>query len=332
MTSRILQSYQTTKDDDQVSLYYVERILEQLELGCFKLAKQTFEVRKTKYYELLKPEHFSYLNERVHCEDDWSEEKEQQWVDRLRNAWSFGVTKIVHDMAHEILLHHDHKPEECSNHSICEEIVDILATNNSDYIEPDEVNINTFINPKVAFVVDQRRSKTNNQRILEGNPGFNLTDALGQRYRCFIKQISDVNIGDQLNLKITNIPGLMLTDNKRHEKIIYLEPRVIPGELIEVELSNISYTGNSFTFRYHSYDGFLWFKRKGVNKEVFNKNTLNANDRIIAKVIYTTEEEKRSKKGNISRLGIIKAIPVKRAGMESNQALNQDTGVARVLN
>ena len=102
--------------------------------------------------------------------------------------------------------------------------------------------------------------------------------------------------------------------------------------MIEIELVSLSHTENSFTFRHHSYDGFLWFKRRGVNKAVFNKSTLRPGDRIIAKVLYTTEEEKRAGNGNITRLGIIKAIPVRKAGQEQSPEDNPNTDAAKALN
>ncbi len=327
----VLTKFQKTNTEEQVLLYYVERILEHLDAGCILLARNIFKVYERSLKELLKTEHFAYIKERVNYPDDWTDEKEREWLERFYNARAFGEYKIVHDLGHEILLHHDHDPAECANHSLIGELMNILASNNVLFLEPGEVEINTFINAEVAFIVENRRSKSTSQKALEGNPGFSLIDTLGRRYRCFIKQVPNAQIGDRLQLKITNIPGLMLSDKKKSEQILYLEPRVMPGDVIEVELSNLSYTGNSFTFRFHSYDGFLWFKRKGVNKEIFNKNTLREKDRIIAKVLYTTEEEKRNKSGNISRLGIIKAIPLRRADAEPYPGENQDTDAARAL-
>ncbi|GEM_PF-1896664 len=329
--ANVLKHNPNTDEGNQVSLYYVERILELIDAECFQLAKRLFATYKDHFAVLLKTEHYSHLQQRVNCRDDWSPLKEKQWMERLQNARIFGEHKIVHDLAQEILLHHENEPLNGQSPSTYDELTTILACNNAFYLEPDDVAINSFIDANVAFIVEQRHAKNSGQKALEGNPGFNLIDTLGRRYRCFIKQVSDVRIGDRLRLKITNIPGLMLSDHKKSEQILYFEPRVTPGDLIEVELSNLSYTGNSFTFRHHSYDGFLWFKRKGVNKEIFNRNTLREKDRIIAKVLYTTEEEKRGNNGNIARLGIIKAIPLRRADSEFDLREGQDTDVARAL-
>jgi len=69
-----------------------------------------------------------------------------------------------------------------------------------------------------------------------------------------------------------------------------------------------------------------------VNKALFNQSTLRPGERIIAKVLYTTEEEKRASNGNITRLGIIKAIPVRKADQELNPEDNPDTDAAKALN
>ena len=329
--AKILENVHTPEREHQIALFYVERVLEQSEAGSILLAQKNFNRYQDCFEAILSPENFKYLVSQVQVEDDWSRQKENQWIERLQNANDFGEHKIVHDIAHEILLHHDHPADKCPTHSICDEVNDILANNNMEYLDPDDVTINTFLNATVSFLVDKRRSSSSGQDLLKGNPGFYIRDTLGRRCRCFIKQVANAQIGDHLKLKITNIPGFALTAGDSSEPIIYVEPRVSPGDVIEVELVSLSYTGNSFTFRHHSYDGFLWFKRRGVNKEIFNQNTLRPKDRIRAKVLYTTEEEKHSKGGNLTRLGIIKAIPLMRAGMESNPEADPDNYAARVL-
>ena len=319
-----------TEDDQQrIFLFYLERVMEQLEHGSLRLARQTFERYRAFFAALLKANHLQRLEESVSQPDVWTPEKETKFFERMKNAWEFGEYKAVHDCAREILLHHQHESDPCA---MCTRVYGILVMNNAKYIEPDSIAINTFIDAKIDFIVEKRKSNSQSNKILQGNPGFYLEDAVGTRYRCFVKQVNNVKVGDTLKLKITNIPGLAIATRSNQEPILYLEPRVSPGELIEIELVSLSHTENSFTFRHHSYDGFLWFKRRGVNKAVFNKSTLRPGDRIIAKVLYTTEEEKRAGNGNITRLGIIKAIPVRKAGQEQSPEDNPNTDAAKALN
>ncbi|MFB3787680.1 MAG: hypothetical protein ACE15F_15065 [bacterium] len=328
MTGNLVQ-LRTEDELQRVVLFYLERVMEQLEHGSVRLARQTCERYRTFFATLLKANHLQRIEASVSQEEAWTPEKEAKFYERMKNAWEFGEHKVVHDCAREILLHHHHDSDPCA---LCVKVNEILVMNNAKYIEPDSIAINTFIDAKIDFIVEKRKSNSQANKILQGNPGFYLEDAVGTRYRCFVKQVNNVKPGDVLKLKITNIPGLAIATRNNQEPILYLEPRVAPGELIEIELVSLSHTENSFTFRHHSYDGFLWFKRRGVNKAIFNKSTLRPGDRVIAKVLYTTEEEKRSGNGNITRLGIIKAIPVRKAGQEQNPEDNPNTGAAKALN
>lgn len=294
------------------SIYYMERILELLSKGCVATAKKIFARYHHSIERLLPSEHYKQLCERITSPDNWSSEKEHQIRQLLKQAQSQNLYPDIHDFAFELLLHLDEPSADSSTQGVYLELQRILAVNAVHFIEPDEIEINTFINAKVEFVVENRRASRDSGSIIEGDPGFYLKDALEQSYRCFIKQAPHAAVGDPLSLKITNIPGLTINSKPSQEKIIYLEPRTEPGDLIEIEVMNESHTGNSFTFRHHSYDGFLWFKRRGVNKSIFNQKNIKPKDRILAKVLYTSDEVKRSHSGQITRLGIVKAVPVKR--------------------
>jgi hypothetical protein len=237
----------------------------------------------------------------------------------MLDAWEFSEYKTVHDCALEIMSHTSltHQNAKTENAAKAESM---LAASRAFYVEPDEVMINMSIDTEIKFVVEN------------GNPGFRIRDAIGQRYRCFVKDVDNLQIGDHLKMKITNIPGFELNTNNRKEIILYLEPRVSQGDIIEIEISSLSHTGNSFTFRHRSYDGFLWLKKREVNKNVFNKHTLGEKDKVLAKILYTTEEIKTSKKGTPTRLGLIKAIPLKIVSRHSFTGRNQDTVAARALN
>ncbi len=331
MNTKVLPYNRSREQEHEIVLFYVERILDIFNEGCVALAHKIYNEYRDECKSILSKENVAYLKQKMEQPDDWSDEKQNTFVERIENARSFGEYQSVHDMCHEILLHHNHRADRCPTHEICYKIQDILARNNMHYLEPNEVNINTFLNASIEFVVDRRRSSSQDNKTLEGNPGFYLSDALGQRYRCFVKQVGHVEVGTEVKVKITNIPGPALNNGKKWEPIVYVEPRVSPGDLIEIELSSLSHTGNSFTFRHHSYDGFLWFKRRGVNKEIFNQNTLHPKDRILAKVLYTTDEMKRGSSGKVNRLGIIKAIPMKRLGEEQAREDDQDMSAARFL-
>ena len=320
------------EDKGQKAVFYLERILEQLDMDVRALAQKIFFAYRSEFETMLNPEHFRHLQERASVVDNWTPKKEKQFYERVKNAVSFNESKVVHDLAHEIILHHHHPAETCSTHWIFDEMLQLLAQNNNHYLEPDEICINTFLDAKIQFIVEQRRPRQPGKAPLVGNPGFHLTDVLNRSFRCFVKQVSGVKLNEELKLKITNLPGLTISTRNIIEPVVYLEPRVTPEDLIEVELLNLSHTGNSFTFRHHSYDGFLWFKRRGVNKEIFNKKTLQPKDHILAKVLYTSEEVKQSNRGTISRLGVIKAIPIKRVEEGESLAENPETGAAKALN
>ncbi|MBI1390693.1 MAG: hypothetical protein GC154_19865 [bacterium] len=319
---------QTNSFDEAETLFYAERILELANSDYKLLARRLFQQHAVHAQRLLKQEHFNHLRDRADQPDDWSDQKEQMLFRRLKDAAAFNECKEIHDCAHEILLHHDHRADRCPTHHICDEVNEILANNNVHYVEPGEIQINANINATVDFVVESRRS--NGGGSPQGNPGFYWTDVLGRRYRGFIKQVDNAQIGDTLKLKITNIPGLTISSKNHVDHILYLEPRVSPGDVIEVELSSLSHTHNSFTFRHHSYDGFLWFKRRGVNKEIFNERTLHAHDRLMVKILYITDEVRRSSRGTITRLGVIKAIPVKRIEETRSPEAHPEIGVATV--
>ncbi|MDP8245661.1 MAG: hypothetical protein P9L94_16370 [Candidatus Hinthialibacter antarcticus] len=317
--------------DEAAALYYAERILELSNLGFYQLAQQRFQTYESCLRSMLSAEVLNSLQERTAKPDDWSAQKEQNLMARMKDAVEFNEHKAVHDCAHEILLHHNHRADRCPTHHICDEVIETLAENNAHFIEPGEIDINTSINAEVEFVVEQRRTGGDG-RNPQGNPGFYWTDALNRKFRGFIKQVENINVGDNLKLKVTNVPGLTINSREQSEQILYLEPRVSPGDIIEVKLSSLSHTRNSFTFRHHSYDGFLWFKRRGVNKEIFNERTLRPNERLYVKILYTTNEERRSSKGNITRLGVIKAIPFKRVEEQPSPAERLRIGAASAPN
>ncbi|MGC9326150.1 MAG: hypothetical protein ACP5I1_00820, partial [Candidatus Hinthialibacter sp.] len=293
----------------------------------------TYHRYRASFQSMLKPHHIKRLDQITAEQNQWDSQQEKKWLDRFKNAWKFSEHKTVHDCGKELLLHYQQQSEiQTKRKSAEEEIRDILAANNAFYIEPDSIHINRFINASIDFVVENRKSSSSSHKSLPGNPGFYLIDALGVRYRCFVKQVKNVNVGDKIKLKITNIPGLAIATYANREPIIYLEPRLAPGDIIDVELGTLSHTENSFTFRCYSYDGFLWFKRRGVNKSLFNKKTLRPGDRVRARILYTTEEEKRSPSGNITRLGIIKAAPLKKIMPEEILQSDPSNGAAKALN
>ncbi len=328
--SEVLRQVPGCEDEQRVPLFYAERVLELMESDYRSLARHIFITQQAQFSKLLKPDHLTHLETSTSQTGPWTKKDERTLWQRMQNAWAFGEYKTVHDCGHEILLRQDET--ETLSETFTEKVKQLLAANNAHYIEPDEVAINTFVDARIEFLVENRTSRSAQGATLQGNPGFYLRDALGRRFRCFVKQVDETQVGDKLHTKITNIPGLVLSSNNVRETILYLEPRIAPGDIIHVELNSLSHSGNSFTFRHLSYDGFLWFKRRGVNKEVFNRKSLRPNDRIIAKVLYTSDEEKRASNGNITRLGLIKAIPVRRAGTGFVREASPDTGAAKVLN
>lgn len=324
-------------DLESCAAFYLERLLEQLEGECPLVAQRNFVSNNAIFQEVLSGELFQNLKKRVfsaipsHTQltpPDWS---------KLIEALKFGECRYVHDQCHEFLLRNNHLRGHPNADADLRKAQEVLAECRANYIEPDEICINTFINGRIQFVVSERRQNPkpapstpsshhngngngNNHSShsdismvhLKGDPGFGLVDALGKRYRCFVKNAERAKLDDILALKITNVTLNTILGEHGEETILYLEPRVHTGDLVMVILEDLSYTGNSFTFRLYSYDGFLWFKRRGINKKAFNSETLHPGDCLIVKVLYTSEEPKCQKDGKIQRLGIIKAIPVRR--------------------
>ncbi|MBZ0254618.1 hypothetical protein K8I31_01060, partial [bacterium] len=218
--------------DEAAALYYAERILELSNLGFHILAQRRMQTYESSLRSMLSQEAFQTLKNRISQSDDWTQQKEQNLMARMKDAVEFNEHKAVHDCAHEILLHHDHRADCCPTHFICDEVIEVLSENNAKFIEPGEIDINTSINAEVDFIVEQRRS-SGDGRNPQGNPGFYWTDALNRKYRGFIKQVENIRVGDKLKLKVTNVPGLTINSRDQAEQILYLEPRVLPGDVIE---------------------------------------------------------------------------------------------------
>ncbi|MDX9753917.1 MAG: hypothetical protein RBU29_08150 [bacterium] len=293
-----------TDSQTDATVFYLERMMDLWEKGYSLMAQDLFSRYQSPFAALLPAEPYRYLAEKALQERPWSPKIEQDYYGRLKNAILFGEWQTVHDCAHEILLSRKIHPN--PDDPLYRKVLLYLAQNNFRYIEPNEIQVNTYIDAPVGFVVEN------------GNPGFRLHDAVGGVYRCFIKDVTDAKVGDVLPLKITNIPGFEINSHHRKETILYVEPRVSPGDFIEVEIASLSHSGNSFTFRHRSYDGFLWIKKRGVNKQQFNPGNLRPKDRVIAKVLYTSDEVKLTAHGSPCRLGLIKAIPIRR--MTENSA------------
>ena len=62
-----------TEDDQQrIFLFYLERVMEQLEHGSLRLARQTFERYRAFFAALLKANHLQRLEESVSQPDVWT--------------------------------------------------------------------------------------------------------------------------------------------------------------------------------------------------------------------------------------------------------------------
>ncbi len=316
-----------TEDPEVKAAFYLERLLEQLDRECPLVAHHTFVTHHTTFRDVLDAALLDALQERVFAAAPGADDVFQPDWKELEHALEFGEYRFVHDTCNEYLLRYSHLRGQPSAESCLRQAQELLARCRMFFIEPEEMRINTFINGRIQFVVSERRSSSNHddfsgnngngngngeKKKLQGDPGFSLVDALGSRYRCFVKQLSDARIDEVVRLKITNITEQTIRGEHGPERVVYMEPRVHSQEQVVIVLDDLSYTGNSYTFRLHSYDGFLWFKRRGVNHREFNPDTLHPGDHIVAQVLYTTEEVKLQRDGRIQRLGIIKAIPVRR--------------------
>lgn len=304
------QEAKTSRED--VAVFYLERLMDQLDRQCFLLAHRTFVRHRSDFLLILEESLLDDLQKRVQSEVPKEIGPPEQVIEKVAHAVQFGEYRTAYDLGTEYILAND-GPNASNGHLIVSETIrNLLADARWHFLEPDDIQVNTFVNPEIGFIVNHRGTCARTGQPLEGNPGFSWTDALGQRYRCFAKQVPDARVGDLLRLKITNVTNIFINTTEGKEQVMYLEPRVHRGDQIPIEIESLSHTGNSFTFRLHSYDGFLWFKRRGINKDVFNERSLRAGDRVLAEVLYTTEEIKLGAKGRPQRLGLVKAVPVKR--------------------
>jgi len=304
----------SSREDNAV--FYLERLMDQLDRQCFLLAHRTFVRHRSDFAAILEKSLLDNLQKRVQSEVPQEIGSQNKVIEKVTNAVQFGEYRTAHDLATEYLLAHDQPNASNGNMTAIETLRNLLAETRRFYLEPDDVRVNVFVNAEVGFVVERRGICSKTGRPLEGNPGFIWVDALKRRYRCFVKQVPEVKVGDLLRLKVTNVTNTFIDTSNGKERVVYLEPRVQSGDHVAVEVSSLSHTGNSFTFRLHSYDGFLWFKRRGVNKQVFNESTLRPGDQVLAEVLYTTEEIKLGSNGTPRRLGLIKAVPLKRLDAE----------------
>ena len=329
---------QPVQDLEGQAAFSLERLLEQLDRECPLVAQRTFVGAHTLFRQVLDTDLLVKLQERVFAAvPDENDEFTVNW-ERLSDALNFGEHKLVHDRCSEFLLRHSHLRGHAEADVDLGRAQDLLASCRMNYIEPEEVAVNTFINGQIQFVVSERRGSNgtaardnggNGQSTpMRGDPGFSISDALGRRYRCFVKQVPGAKLEEVLKLKITNVTDITIDGDHGPETVLYLEPRIHSGEQVMVRLDSLSYTGNSFTFRLHRYDGFLWFKRRGVNKEMFNAETLHPGDQVVVQVLYTSEQPKWQSGGRLQRLGIIKAIPLHR--VERVTVAGPDTVAARI--
>lgn len=336
---------QPLDDQSAKAAFHLERLLEQLDGGYPAAAHRTFVTHHAMFRDVLEEELFEALQKRVFSAEPARDEAFALDFARLKDALEFCEYAFVHDQCSEFLLRHSHESGRTTEKAI-QKAEELLAASRMHYLEPDEVRINTAINGRIEFVVSERKIKTSStesmpRSILDvnrqqgghrdsipGDPGFTIADTSGRLYRCFVKKVSAATVGDVIHLKITNVTQKTIMGENGEETILYLEPRYHPGEEITVVLDALSYTGNSYTFRLHSYDGFLWFRRRGVNKEKFNTETLRPGDCVVAKILYTSEDPKWQRDGSLQRLGIVKAIPLRR--VESLTVADLDRTAAKV--
>jgi hypothetical protein len=310
---------ETKTSREAIAVFYLERLMDQLDRQCFLLAHRTFVRHRSDFSLILDESLLDNLQRRVQSEAPKDSGSLSHLIEKVTHAVQFGEYRAAYDFGTEYILAND-RPNPSNGHvTALETIRNLLADACWHFLEPDDVQINTFVNAEIGFIVSRRGVSTKTGQPLDGDPGFTWVDAVGQRYRCFVKQVPHVQVGDLLHLKITNVTNTFIHNAAQgKERVIYLEPRVQSGDHIPIEIDSLSHTGNSFTFRLHSYDGFLWFKRRGVNKDLFNERTLQAGDHVLAEVLYTTEEV------SPQRLGLLKAIPIKRLDAPAKTGPDKD--------
>ncbi|MFH1744228.1 MAG: hypothetical protein ABIH23_34940 [bacterium] len=310
MTKSARQEPKTSREE--VAVFYLERLMDQLDRQCFLLAHRTFVRHRTDFLMILDENLVDSLQKRVQSEIPQEPDSPNQVIEKVTHAVQFGEYRTAYDLGTEYLLAHDQPDASNGSMKILETIRNLLADARRHYLEPDEVQVNTLVNAEIGFIVDRRGICAKTGQPLSGNPGFTWIDVMGHRYRCFIKQVPDAEVGDLLRLKITNVTNSFIDTSRGREQVVYLEPRVQKGDLVPIEVLSLSHNKHSYTFRLHSYDGFLWLRHRSVNRKKFNEQSLHPGDRILAEVLYTTDEIKMSPTGNPKRLGLIKALPIKR--------------------
>jgi hypothetical protein len=301
-----------TSTREELAVFYLERLMDQLDRECFLLAHRTFVRHRADFLIILDTELVEGLQRRVQSEVPKELGSPERVVEMVTHAVQFGEYRAAYDIGIEYLLAHDRPNAPNGTLTILETIRNLVADARRFHFEPDDLQLNTAVNTEIGFIVERRGICAKTGQPLSGNPGFTWVDTIGNRYRCFVKQVENAQVGDLLRLKITNITNSFIETAKGKERIVYFEPRVQKGDIVPVEVLSLSHNGHSFTFRLHSYDGFLWLKHRSVNKTVFNEQNVRVGDRVLAEVLYTTEELKVGSKGTPKRLGLVKALPIRR--------------------
>ena len=273
MTESTQQEIKSSREE--VAVFYLERLMDQLDRECFLLAHRTFVRHRNEFLLILDQDLVESLQKRVQSEIP-KQMDAGKTIEKVTSAVQFGEYRAAFDLGTEYLLAYDQPDVSNTSATTLETIKNLLADARWFHLEPDEIQINSFVNAEIGFVVDRRGICAKTGEPLSGNPGFTWVDCLGQRYRCFVKQVPDANAGDLIKLKITNVTNNFINTSHGKERIIYLEPRVQKGDRIPVEVLSISHNKHSFTFRLHSYDGFLWLRHRSVNRKTFKREISKA--------------------------------------------------------
>ena len=141
---------------EDAAVFYLERLMDQLDRRCFLLAHRTFVRHRSDFSSILEDSLLDNLQKRVQSEVPQEMRSPNEVIEKVTNAVQFGEYRTAYDLATEYLLAHDQPNASNGDLTALETLRDLLAETRRFYVEPDDVQVNTFVNAEVGFVVERR--------------------------------------------------------------------------------------------------------------------------------------------------------------------------------
>lgn len=139
------------------------------------------------------------------------------------------------------------KMKQSGSKLLLQDIVDLTYSIRGKYMNKNEIQIGTYVNAEVEFIPKARFAEKG-YGLKRGDPGFTIFNNLNEEFDCYIKEMPDLKVGDEVRLLVTNINWKF--------NAIYLEPRIEVGDIIYAKSKGVGKKEEPM-FRFLSYDGFV---------------------------------------------------------------------------